>query len=154
VKCGESVLYSFVGQCAASVPIVGRDWTNVINGALNVASSIGTMVATGGASAPSALGGLASAASNIMKPNIEKSGSMSGTGGMMGIQTPYLIITRPRQAVPELQNKFTGYPSFVTKRLSDVKGYTEVESVHLEKIPATEQEYNEIVSLLKGGVIL
>ena len=153
VKCDGSVLYSFIGQCASSIPITGNDWTNVINGVLSVAGAIGSMVATGGAAAPMAAGIIASTAVNGFKPNIEKSGSMSGTGGMMGIQTPYLILTRPRQALPKRQNTFIGYPSFITKTLSSISGYTEVESVHLEGIHATEQELTEIESLLKTGVI-
>lgn len=154
VKCGSSVLYSFVGQCSSSIPITGNDWTNVINGALSIATSIGTMVATGGASAPLAIGSLASTAVNHMKPSIEKSGSMGGTGGLLGIQAPYLILTRPRQAIPLNQNVFMGYPSFISGKLSSLKGYTEIESIHLENIPATEQELSEIVSLLKSGVII
>lgn len=154
VKCGGSVLYSFVGQCSCSIPITGNDWTNVINGTLTIAASIGTMVATGGASAPMAAGAIASTAVNSMKPNVEKSGSMGGMGGMLGIQTPYLILTRPRQALPKYQNKFSGYPSFITMSLGDCSGYTEIDSVHLENIAATEQELSEIESLLKGGVIL
>ena len=154
IKCGGSVLYSFVGQCSCSIPITGNDWTNVVNGALSIAASIGTMVATGGASAPMAAGAIASAAVNSMKPNVEKSGSMGGMGGMLGVQTPYLILTRPRQALPLNQNKFSGYPSFITRKLSGVSGYTEIDSIHLENIPATEQELSEIENLLKGGVIL
>ena len=154
VKCGSSVLYTFIGQCSSSIPITGNDWTNVINGVLTAASAIGSMVATGGASAPLAVPALASTAVNGMKPTVEKSGSMSGTGGMLGIQTPYLILTRPRQAVPAKQNEFMGYPSFITRKLSKVSGYTEIESVHLENISATEQELSEIEGLLKGGVIL
>lgn len=154
VKCGGSVLYSFVGQCSCSIPITGNDWTNVVNGALSIAASIGTMVATGGASAPLAAATIASTAVNSMKPNVEKSGSMGGMGGMLGVQTPYLILTRPRQALPSKQNEFMGYPSFITRKLSAVSGYTEIESIHLEKVPATEQELSEIESLLKGGVIL
>lgn len=154
VKCGGSVLYSFVGQCSCSIPITGNDWTNVINGTLTIAASIGTMVATGGASAPMAASAIASTAVNSMKPNVEKSGSMGGMGGMLGIQTPYLILTRPRQALPKQQNKFSGYPSFITMSLGDCSGYTEIENVHLENIAATEQELSEIESLLKGGVIL
>lgn len=153
VKCGESVLYSFVGQCSCSIPITGSDWTNVINGALTIAGSIGSMVATGGASAPTAIGTIASAAVNSLKPNIEKSGSMGGMGGIMGIQVPYLILTRPRQALPSNQNRYTGYPSFMTISLGDCAGYTEIESVHLEGIPATQAEISEIETLLKGGVI-
>lgn len=154
VKCGGSVLYEFIGQCSSSIPITGNDWTNVINGVLTVAGAIGSMVATGGASAPTAAGIIASTAVNSMKPSVEKSGSMSGTGGMLAIQTPYLILTRPRQAVPFNQNQFTGYPSFITMSLGDCVGYTEIEKVHLENIPATEQELSEIENLLKGGVLL
>ena len=154
VKCGGSVLYTFIGQCSSSIPITGNDWTNVINGVLSIAGAVGSMVATGGASAPMAASMIASTAVNGLKPNVEKSGSMSGTGGMLGIQTPYLILTRPRQALPAKQNTFTGYPSFITSKLDSLSGYTEIEEIHLENIAGTEQEISEIESLLKGGVIL
>ena len=153
VKCGGSVLYTFIGQCSSSIPITGNDWTNVINGVLSIAGAVGSMVATGGASAPMAAGMIASTAVNGLKPNVEKSGSMSGTGGMLGIQTPYLILTRPRQALPARQNTFTGYPSFITENLGDLSGYTEIEEIHLENISATESELSEIENLLKSGVI-
>ena len=153
VKCGDSVLYSFLGQCASSIPVTGNDWTNVINGVLNIAGSVGSMVATGGATAPTAISTIASTAVNSLKPSVEKSGAMGGTGGMLGVQTPYIILTRPRQAVPSSQNVFTGYPSFITTKLADLSGYTEVYKIHLENIGATEDELNEIESLLKSGVI-
>lgn len=166
VKCGESVLYTFVGQCSSSIPITGDDWTSVINGVMSVAASIGSMVATGGLSAPvtaanaaGMVGQAVVADANIgstvtsMKPAIEKSGAIGGTGGMLAIQKPYLIITRPKQALPLSQNKYTGYPSFITVSLATVSGYTEVEHIHLENIPATGSELTEIEALLKGGVI-
>lgn len=154
VQCGGSVLYSFVGQCSCSIPITANDWTNVINGALSIAGSIGTMVATGGATAPMAVTNIASTAVNSLKPDVEKSGSMGGMGGMLGVQKPYIILTRPRQALPARQNTFTGYPSFITKTLSECSGYTEVESIHLENVPATQNELDEITELLKSGVII
>lgn len=179
VKCGASVLYSFIGQCASSIPIGGNDWTSVISGALTIATAIGSMVASGGASAPMAgeaaggeaagaaveaaktkaamirtVGGAASTAVNVLKPSIGKSGSMSGTGGLMGIQKPYLILTRPRQAVPASQNHFMGYPSFMTSVVGSLSGYTEMEYIHLEGINATDNELAEIEQLLKGGVYL
>lgn len=154
VKCGSSVLYSFIGQCSSSIPITANDWTNVINGALSIATAIGTMVATGGASAPMAISQIASTAVNSMKPSIEKSGSMSGTGGLMAVQKPYLILSRPRQAVPASQNLYMGYPSFITSDLNVISGYTEMEHIHLTGINATDEEINEIEQLLKTGVIL
>ena len=154
VKCGNSVLYEFIGQCSSSIPITGDNWTNVINGVISIAGSIGTMVATGGASAPMAAGQIAATMVNTMKPSVEKSGAMGGTGGMLAVQTPYLILTRPRQALPANQNKFMGYPSFITENLGSLTGYTEVENIRLDNVPATEQELAEIEQLLKGGVII
>lgn len=162
VKCGDSVLYSFNGQCSCSIPITGNDWTNVINGVLGVAGSIGAMVATGGLSAPlstaagaSALKTIASSAQNVTssKPNVERSGSLSGMGGMLGIQTPYLILTYPKQCVPSYQNSFTGYPSYITKLLSEIWGYNEIAEIHIENVHATKDEIMEIERILKEGAI-
>lgn len=154
IKCGGSVLYTFIGSCAVSIPVTGSDWTNLLNGVLSAASAIGTMVATGGAAAPAAAGEIASAAVNSLKPNIEKSGSVSGGGGLMAGKVPVLILTRPRQALPASQNEFTGYPAFITRSLGAVSGYTEVHKIRLGGIPATDVELSEIERLLKGGVIL
>ena len=154
VKCGDSVLYTFTGQLATTIPITGNDWTTMINGIINATTAIGSMAATGGLTAPMAVSEIASTVVNTAKPTMERSGSLSGTGGMMATQYPYLILTRPRQALPELQNKFSGYPSFISSYLSDLSGYTEVYSVHLEDISATGVELSEIEQILKGGVIL
>lgn len=153
VKCGDSVLYQFIGQCSSSIPISGNDFTNVINGVLSATTAIGSLVATGGASAPLAVPALSATALNALKPNIEKSGAMGGTGGMLAMQKPYLILTRPRQAHPANQNHYTGYPSFITENLSELNGYTEIEEIHLENVQATDNELDEIVNLLKSGVI-
>lgn len=153
VKCGDSVLYTFVGQCSSSIPISGNDWTNVLNGAISVAGKIGLAMATGGATALMSGLGAASSIISSSKPTVERSGAMSSTGGLLGIQKPYLILTRPKQALPENQNKYTGYPSFITMKLSDCTGYTEIDSVHLENMSCTDEETQEIENLLKSGVI-
>lgn len=154
IKCGGSVLYTFIGSCAVSIPITGSDWTNLLNGVLSAASAIGTMVATGGAAAPAAASTIASAAVNSLKPSIEKSGSIAGAGGLLAGKVPVLILTRPRQALPGKQNTFTGYPAFITRSLGALSGYTEVHSIRLSGIDGTESEIDEIEELLKGGVIL
>lgn len=153
VKCGDSVLYTFVGQCSSSIPISGNDWTNVLNGAISVAGKIGLAMATGGATALMSGIGAASSIISSSKPTVERSGAMSSTGGLLGIQKPYLILTRPKQALPENQNKYTGYPSFITMSLSECSGYTEIDSIHLENMSCTDEEAQEIENLLKSGVI-
>lgn len=154
IKCGGSVLYTFIGSVAVSIPVTGNDWTNVINGVLSIAGAVGSLVATGGATAPAAAGEIASAAVNSLKPNIEKSGAVSGGGGLMAGKVPVLILTRPRQALPASQNEYTGYPAFITRSLGAVSGYTEVHKIRLGGISATDAELDEIENLLKGGVIL
>ena len=153
VKCGDSVLYTYNGQCSIPIPITGANYASVVNGVISIAASVGSLVATGGSSAPTAIPAIASSAVNQMKPQVEKSGSISGSAGVLNMQTPYLILIRPRQALPSKQNEFIGYPSLITVQLTELSGYTEVQSIHLENIPATQEELAEIESLLKGGVI-
>ena len=83
VKCGDSVLYTYNGQCSIPIPITGANYTSVVNGVIGAASAVGSLVATGGASAPTAISSIATAAVNQMKPQIEKSGSLSGPAGVL-----------------------------------------------------------------------
>lgn len=97
----------------------------------------------------------ASAGSNVMgiKPSIERSGAIGGSAGMLSIQIPYLVFTRPRIAHPEEQSKYTGYPSFITQKLSELEGFTQIQAIHLEGLPCTTNELAELDALLKSGVI-
>lgn len=159
LKCGDEILYQFAGNCSMPIPIAGRDMLSIITGILGVVGGAGKAVAGiaagDAAGAAQAVSALSSAATQAMrsKRNIEKSGSIVGAAGFLGLQTPYLIITRPRQALPDTQSAYTGYPSFVTCQLSTCSGFTTLAEVHLEGIPATDSEISEIESLLKSGVI-
>lgn len=156
VKVGNAVMYEYQGACGQTIPINGSDFTSVFMGAVQIAGNVAGMVATGGASAGAIAGGLLSSTSTAagMKPNIEKSGSLSGAGGFLGNQKPFIIKETPRQCMPLSQQKYTGFPSYQTQKLGSVSGYTEVESINLSGIPANDSELGEIESLLKGGVYL
>lgn len=148
ISVDGNVLYSFSGNCAARLPLGGNNWSGMLP-ALAIGAAHAAPVAAG---IPS-LGVGAALAVTSMKQDISHTGSMSGSPGVMGIQTPYLIITRPRQALPLSQNSFTGYPSFITESLGSLSGYTEVEACHLEHVPCTGEELEEIERLLKEGVL-
>ena len=159
VQCGNSILYTYNGSCAMQIPVSGVDMTTAISSVISATASVAAMLATGGAG--SLLGGAITAgaitntANSVMnaKPTVQHSGSMTGPGGQLGVQTPYFIVTRPRQCVAENQNNLVGLPAFFTVTLGDVSGYTEVEDIHLSGIPATVDELQELENLLKGGVI-
>lgn len=169
----DSVVYQFMGNCAAQIPVTASQYADAVRSVIQLAASIGTMIA-GAAGAGAAVAAETSAlpasaglaissgahqasamVENVMgiKPNVERSGAIGATGGLLSVQTPYLILTRPRQARPKDQNTYTGYPSFITETLGDLEGWTQIQAIHLEGIPCTADELSEIDELLKSGVI-
>lgn len=160
LSCGGTVLYQFSGNCACSIPLSGRDFNQLLTASITAVSAIGLGVATGGASAPVsgalATSGLIATATNVAtsKPRIEHSGCMGSTAGQLGVQTPYLIIERPKQCLPQNANKYAGYPSYIYKAINTLTGYTEIADIHLEDIPATSDELEELERILKGGFII
>ena len=154
-----SVMYQYSGCCALNVPLSADNWGETISAAINVATGIVAAAASGGAAglATGALKGAASVAANpsLLSPQVNHSGAVSGGAGCMGVQYPFVI----REAVNFHStagfNKSAGYPAFYYKKLSDVTGYTTVIDAHMSGIPmATQDEIQEIESLLEGGVIL
>lgn len=153
IKCNNSVLYVFNGNCISNLPLSGRDFSQLIGNVLGTVGSVGVAVASGGATAVAS--GVAMA-NNVMnsKPTVQKSGNISSNCGMLARQKPYLIIERPKQSLAQNYNKFVGYPCNVTYLLSTLNGYTEIESIHMNNLKCTSNEADEIISLLKGGVLL
>lgn len=151
----SSVIYSWTGNCAVQIPVTGADFKSAFATAITAAASLGAAVATGGAASPLTVGGLASTAVNStgLKPRVQRSGAMIGSAGFMGQRTPFIVRSNPSIALPPRQEHFTGYPSFDTLLMSSLTGFNVIEDVHLEGVPATDAEMDEIERLLKGGVI-
>lgn len=170
IKCDNSVYYHFVGNCASQIPLTAVQMQEVVKGVMSIAVGaasfgIGGVMGAGahaskaaitkGAAMQAAGAAMAgSGADSIAKgPRYSHSGTMAASAGIMDVQTPYLIFSRPKQAIPEDQQKYTGYPSFITKELSELEGYTEVQIIHLHNMSCTTDEVNEIEQLLLSGVI-
>lgn len=163
VTSGGNVIAQFSGECAVSIPITAKDLTQTImNLCQLVASGVGA-VASGGMSAPvtaasvgEGVTAMSNTANNVVanKPTFPKSGSISGANGLLAGQIPYLLIERPKQCSPARQNNYTGYPAYITRRLSDLRGFTQVQDIHIDNINCTEEEREEILNLLREGVML
>ena len=157
IICNGSVAYEYAGSCLTQLPITGNDFTSTFQSIIGIAGNVasaGIKIAAGGSAG--ILNDATNAAHNVMnaKPTINRSGGVASTSGLMGVQTPYLILNRPIPAVATNQNSYTGYPAHMTKRVSEVHGYTEWEQVWFKDIPATDPELQELKTLLDGGVIL
>lgn len=149
-------MYQFMGQCATSIPMASGEWTSLINGIIGAVGAVASGAAAGGVGGAIA-GGVAAASSvavNDSKIQVERSGAITSAAGLVALQMPVLYISAPNLHKPANQNMFEGYPAYYTATLGDVSGYTTIESIRLQGIPATEPELEEIETLLKGGVIL
>ena len=138
-------LYSFEGNCALTEPLTGADYSRVISGLIG----LGVGVATGG------VGAAIGAGSMLMNKNIQysRTGSFSANAGAMGIKKPYILIRRPIAYDANFYNEFYGIPANNTMTLGSCSGFTRVKDVHVNSISCTETERDEIVALLKQGVI-
>lgn len=157
----RGVLYQYSGSCIANVPLSSVNYSGAIQNAVSAAINGGAVIAgiATGAAPISFMGaaGLVSNAANLAmnsKEQVQRSGSVSGSAGLMGIQRPYIIIERANISVPDNMNKFIGNTSNITVALSSCSGFTIVDHIHLDGIPCTENERNELAEILHKGVIL
>lgn len=173
------VIGSFGGVVGKQVPVTGSDNSArilaMISAAVSSSAAIGT--SAGGTLAAgngmtmaeraegremignykSYVGNTVQSLSNALSspPSYPRAGTFSDATNTLGYQYPYLIISRPSQSVPQQYGRFMGYPSNIFHaHLGEVRGYTEVSSIHLENINATANELDELESILKGGVLL
>lgn len=171
VKCNDHVLYQFSGMCSCQLPVTAGQYQNIAIAGMNILGSLfGGMAnmamplgnnddaAMSGmlGQFSSAFGTIGSIGSNVLsmyKPAIQRSGGFGSSSGLMGIQKPYLILTVPRMCVPGEQNKYIGYPSFVTKVMNTLSGFNSVQVTHLNNMSCTAEEADEIIALLSQGVI-
>lgn len=174
-------LYTFGGNMASKIPLSSVSGGNAAIAAasavLPVATTVaaGTMAGVGGAmaseavqagntaalaeahavkGAATALQGASAGAVLSGKLQVGRSGGFEQSSGFLGPQTPYLVISRPIQSIPNGYNTYEGYPSNITAKLSDLSGFTQIESIHLDGIVCTETERDELEALLKTGVII
>ena len=149
----KQLLYTFNGNCAVQLPITAYNYSNIISNTIGIVASGVATIASGGSALP-LLVGSAGRALTSSKAEVQQSNTISSNAGAMGIKKPYLIINRQNAYTANAYHTLQGYPSNINVSLSTLSGYTRVKECHLEGIPATDEELEEIYTLLKQGVIL
>ena len=154
-KYTQSVIYEFSGNCASQVPLNGRDYSNIVRGAVQGAVQSATSLISGN------IGGAAAQLFNTVtdiamsKPTVERSGAIVANAGFLSSYTPYLIFARPAASHPKNYEKYKGRPSNITAQLSSLTGYTEVDKLISSGFSrASQSEVEEIKSLLSSGIYL
>lgn len=101
---------------------------------------------------------------NENKQEIHSTGKMGGLVGALGVNYPYITITTPNVVTSQDQLQMKGLPSFTKAKIKEYasdngmiwpnSGYLNVAYIELNGYFGTEEEKEEIVNLLKGGVII
>ena len=144
-------LYQYTGNCAVEYPLSNGSYMGMITGALSLTLGVATAVATKGV-APALLG--AGAGLGRMHNDVERSGGFAGNAGAMGIKKPYLIISRPQTELADKFTTFVGKPSNYTTTIGACKGFTKVDTVHIENVDATSSELDELNNILTSGILV
>lgn len=139
----RQLLYTFEGNCSVQIPLTGADRSRLVAGLVTAGVSAFTGNPAG------VIGGIGS-----IGVNIERSGGFSGNAGAMGVKKPYLVINRAINAQADGYNTKYGFPLNKMTKLIELKGYTRVQSVHVDIPYATREECEEIHAMLTRGIII
>lgn len=176
-KTNANIIMTCDGTIANEVQIGGGQWAEIARNMLKlgVGATAGTVatvaggVATGGATtvagAVRALGVVSGGVSLLSNTainavsagqvHIAKGQATQPTINTYAPQNPYLIITQPHVVEPSTYARDYGKPCGKTFTLGALSGFTVVDSIHVEGLPAaTSDEVTEVERLLKQGVIL
>ena len=170
-----SIIGQYNGNCMQQIPVSSITFDDVIRNSILLAGSIGGAI-VGGVAAGAAAGAVSSGVTEaegmartanasasigsglldimMSKPTVERSGSLGSSLGLMSVQKPHLIKIIPRQSIPKQYKEICGYPSNITATLGSLRGYVQVDKIHISGVTGTDDERNEIITLLNGGVLI
>lgn len=161
----SNTMYQFSGNCAVELPLAGGTQSAIRAGLIQAAAyglssviggiAAGAMGNVGGAisqmgyGAANAIGSVVSA-----KSSVQHSGSFGSSYGAMGIKTPFITVTRPRQIEVINYNQLYGFPAHAMVTLGTCTGFTRVREVEVKSSNASDEEKKRIEELLKEGVYI
>lgn len=184
VKLNGSPLYQFTGNCLTQIPITNESMQSLVTDAVNVGIAITNAKTAGAASsadikaaeasgkgqavkdarikhaqvtqthADTHLGSAAADAMMGLKPQYNKTGSVSAAASLLSVKQPYLFLHTPKLSIPDRYQHFGGFPCNMTGTLGSFSGFTVVDSIRLNDLVATAPEVEEIYNLLREGVII
>ena len=160
------IVAQFGGNIGASMPLARVSYDSAVQNGVSMISKALGFVTNAFTQAGSDSGSKVNAGALVeqttmnavqsMKRGVERSGSAGDSVGYMSSQKPYIVRTIPQQSLPTNYKELEGYPANLAGPLAYYKGsgYTTVEAIELQGVSGTDKEKEEILSILKGGVIV
>ena len=149
-----TMLESYEGQLGISIPMSASDGRERAIKAISTVGSVAASAVTGGAaSAATAAIGAVTQIAAASAANIDKGGAIMGDVATFNPQDIYLIITRPVAAVSRNYSAVKGYKATYGGLVSEFTGFLQCRDVK-GGTGATDEENQQIIELLKGGVYI
>lgn len=150
----SNVLYSYPCQISNTIEISSKNYSQFYSSVIGGIGKTALSAVTSGGS--KALGEGAQSAINTMasKPSIERSGGASGTAGILGERIPKVIIERPIQSYPSNFNQYEGLPSNITATVGSLRGFTKFEKIEMKGLKCSQNDIDEIETLLTEGIYI
>lgn len=151
--------YNFTGQMGVQIPLSLEDYGGFYRAVISSGAAIGSGIATlatGGMTAPLAIGSAANAMNNItnMGKDVQYTSGGGSIAGSLSSGVPYITIIEPEVFMADNQEHYTGYPVYATSKLKNLRGFTKIMSIHLDGLSCTEKEREAIRAQLSKGVII
>lgn len=137
------VVDSYNGNISMQLPMTGANYFSAFQASLN-----GLMTTMVGNPIGGAVQGL------NLKPSYEKSGTLTGQNGRLGVKYPYLFFDTPKFKAPKTFRQEHGYLSNLSVTLNQCTGYTEIKYINLDDLTALDTEKDEIINLLTTGIYI
>ena len=147
----DSMIAQYSGNACMHIPLQSADYSRILSG---IVSAVTTVAGASTGNMAVAGAGLTGAYTNLAgaRPQMHSSNGYAASASYMSKRTPYLIIERAKSQFSKNYPNEIGLPLNVTRQLSTVHGFTIIENPVLN-IDCNDNEYNELVNLLKSGVI-
>lgn len=162
IKVDGQVHYQFTGNCLYKIPLASGDGdvfkesaTNALNSYFSTEGGMeGFLKDKDPISTLKTAGGILKDASSTKPMPGPHSSSVQGNPSFNNLNYAYITITRRVPDVPTSYGHNYGFPCNKTVKLEDLTGYTEIESIHLDGLPYTDEELKELEGIMKGGFII
>lgn len=153
----NSYIYEFPCNVYLTMPLSATDWRGAYNSLVSLAGGVVGGVATGGIGGAVGIATSVASAVTSNKVSVSRSGQIGSSYGYLGENKPYLILERPIQSMPTRYEEWEGLNSNIMSRVSDLSGYTEIDTDTLWTDSfghATQEECQMIKDIMNGGVYL
>lgn len=151
--------YFFGGASGVQIPTSEENFSRQYSSILSAGATIGgalSTIATGGLTAPMAIGAASGTLQNLMSmsPQVEYTSGGGAVNGLLSSQAAYITLEIPEPKRSFEQVKFLGRPCLQGFKLKNLQGFTKCMDVHLKDIKCTDDEKTKIYSALTAGILI